>query len=124
MGMREQFEEAGRLRRKAQEQSKVRRFQQSRQRLLQILEKKLRTTFIGAISAMEESAFGRLWGHNSRPDERTEQQQRWYEVWQQLRTKILNNGNNQLRAVQSELELYEIEYQGYRTVLPVRNPNQ
>ena len=120
MGLREQMDEAGRLRKQADAQRKERFFEQSRQRLLQILEKKFRTTFIGAISAIEESSFGRLWGHNLRHNERNENQQRWFEVWQNLRTKILNQGNAQLRAVQNELELYKVEWLRHQTNLPIK----
>lgn len=123
MGLHEQMGEAHRHRRKIEEQSRERFIEQSRQMLLQILEKKFRTTFIGAISAIEESPFGRLWGHGLRPEERTENQRRWFDVWQQLRTKILNQGNNQLRAVQNELELYRVEWLRHQSTLPVKTRN-
>ena len=121
MGLQEQMKEAHSQRMAAAAASRERYFEQSKRRLLEVLEKKLKTTFIGAVSAIEESSFGKLWGHGLHPNERTENQQRWYEVWQQLRTKILNNGNNQLRAVQSELELYKVEWLRHQAVLPVRN---
>lgn len=63
------------------------------------LEQKLRTTMIGSISVIEESPFGKLWGHGLSQTERTTEQKRWYEIWQQVRTKILNKGNNQLRSI-------------------------
>lgn len=124
MSLRQQMEEAHRLRKQVYDVSHQRYLEASRRRLGEILEKKLRTTFIGAISAIEESAFGRLWGHGLRPEERTADQQKWYDVWQQVRTKILNNGNNQLRAVHNELSLYQVEWLRYRTVLPVIPPQE
>ena len=123
MALREQLEEANRRRRKVYEESRELHLEKCRRRLGEILERKLRTTFIGAISAIEESLFGKLWGHGLRPEERTEDQQRWYDAWQQVRTKILNNGNNQLRAVQNELSLHKVEWLRHQTVLPVK-PSQ
>ena len=110
MGLRQQHEEAHRLRKQVYEESYEKYLETSRVRLAENLEKKLQTTFIGAISAIEESVFGQLWGHGLSAEERTEEQRWWYDVWQQVRTKILNQGNNQLRAMQSELALYKVEW--------------
>lgn len=64
--------------------------------LLAEIEKRIRTTFIGAISSLEESRYGTLEG-----DE-------WDEEFNRLRTEILDKGNLQLRAVQKLVENYQV----------------
>lgn len=89
----------------------------SRRRLLRILQKKLRTSFIGALAKFE-THFGRLWGHGLDESECTPEQLAWREVWEQARTEVLNNGNGQLRAVEAELPLYTVVWDGYQAVMP------
>lgn len=92
----------------------------SRGRLLGIIATKIRTTMIGALAAVEEAIGRELWGHGKPERDCTPEQLRWRAVWQErVRPGILNNGNNQLRAMQSEVELYEILFIGYQNVLPV-----
>jgi hypothetical protein len=93
----------------------------SRGRLLRIVETKLRTTMIGALAAVEEAIGRELWGHGKPERDCTPEQLRWRAVWQEkVRPAVLNNGNNQIRAVQSEVTLYDIVWKGYHTVLPVK----
>lgn len=92
------------------------RTEKSKNHLLSILEKKQRTIFIGAISAIEEE-FGFLWGHGKKPFDRTPEEQKWFDRWQRARTKILNNGNNQSRAIQNELKQYTVNWEGYNLTL-------
>lgn len=68
----------------------------ARDELLLEIEKRIRTTFIGAISSLEESKYGKLEG-----DE-------WDEEFDRLRTEILDKGNVQLRAVQKLIEDYQV----------------
>jgi hypothetical protein len=93
-----------------------RRAEKSKQRLINILDKKFKTTFIGAISSIE-AEFGFLWGQDKAPGDRTRTEQEWYERWQRARTNILNNGNNQFRAIQNELQQYMVDWQGYKMQL-------
>lgn len=64
--------------------------------LLDEIQKKIRTTFIGAISSLEDSKYGALEG-----DE-------WDEEFDRLRTEILDKGNVQLRAIQKLIENYQV----------------
>lgn len=91
-------------------------------RLLEIARKKFRTTFIGGISAFEES-FGFLWGHGEKTP-RTAEQEKWHRLWQKCRARALDNGNAQLRAMEKELTLHEIHYEGYRLNLQVVNQKE
>jgi hypothetical protein len=82
----------------------------SKERLSRIIEKKLQTSFIGAISQFE-TFFGSLWSGN------TAEQRKLKELWEQCRTKVLNNGNNQIRALMLELSQYNVEWNMYHMEL-------
>jgi hypothetical protein len=84
----------------------------SEQRLFSILQKKNQTSFIGALSQFEQE-FGFLWGHGKDPSEKTYEEKIMWEKWNKVRTNILNNGNNQIRAIQQELPQYTITWNGY-----------
>jgi len=78
--------------------------------LLEEMEKRIRTTFIGAISSLEESQYGAMEG-----DE-------WDEEFDRLRTEILDKGNAQIRAVRKLLENYQIApIRKYRYDMPQKN---
>jgi hypothetical protein len=85
----------------------------SKRKFQEILQKKFQTTFIGAISQIELE-FGFLWGNNKNIEDCTPTEKEWFERWQRLRTRILDNGNNQLRAVENELEQYAMTFNGYQ----------
>lgn len=95
----------------------------SKMRLMTILEKKIKTSFIGAISQFE-SHFGALWGHGKLEHQLTEQEKLWRERWNIARTQILNNGNNQVRAVQQELSEYTMRWDAHSITLIPIPPNQ
>jgi hypothetical protein len=106
--------------RKDEESDRQKRLaKRSKDKLAQIVEKKFKTTFIGALSCFEE-LFGFLWGQGKPENQLTEREKEMYDRWQQCRTKILNNGNNQARAVLNELQQYMINWQGYSMNLQVR----
>jgi hypothetical protein len=93
----------------------------SRQRLLTIVEKKIRTTMIGALAAVEELIGKELWGHGKAEHECTSEQLKWRYLWlEKVRPTILNNGNSQLRAIQSEVVLYDMIWNGYRKIYQVK----
>lgn len=92
----------------------------SKKRLLNIIAKKLTTTFIGDISQIEQ-ALGHLWGHNNDKANMTPEQKKYKKIWESLRNKILNNGNNQLRAIENELKQYTVNWNRYHTDLKVDN---
>lgn len=90
-----------------------------KKRLLQNIERKFKTTIIGSIAAVEES-FGYLWGHGIPEDELTSEQKVFRAKWSDLRTGILNNGNNNLRGAQDEIAQYSTVWEGYRTEFIVK----
>jgi hypothetical protein len=69
-----------------------------------ILTKRFQTTMIGALYEFEKS-FGYLWGCDKDPDiDLTEREEKFLDMWEETRNRILNNGNNQLRKAVSELD--------------------
>ncbi len=59
---------------------------------------------IGAISAVEETLGRRLWGFGKEECDCTEQELWWRNHWNACRTRILDNGNTQIRSLERELE--------------------
>ena len=84
----------------------------SKKRLSNIVSTKMKTSFIGAISACE-SSFGFLWGHGVSEEELTEEQRAMREIWEEARAQILDNGNSQLRASMNEISNYDIHWNRY-----------
>lgn len=90
----------------------------SKDRLSKILKKKIQTTMIGALSAMEEN-FGFLWD-SPNP---TPEQERMKALYNKMRSEILDKGNNQARNVDAELAQYEVEWLRYSIKMPVIQKN-
>lgn len=88
----------------------------SRQRLLTILRKKLKTSFIGSIAEFEKF-FGALWGHGKLPEELTQQERGFRDLWEECRTEVLDNGNDQIRAVEDEISQYSIMWNRHKLTL-------
>ena len=78
----------------------------SKEKIKKIITSKMRTSFIGSLSAIEQ-AFGELWGLDD-DVQLNGSQLKWKKVWENCRTIILNNGNSQLRAIDSELKNYQV----------------
>lgn len=91
-----------------------------RKRLSDIAEQKMRTTFIGALAAIED-IFGELWGVDIPHNERTKEQKEYYELWQELRTEILNNGNNRCRELLNEISNHVVKWDRYNTTFSIVN---
>lgn len=87
--------------------------QLSKERLFAIIKKKLQTSFIGSIYEVEEE-LGFLWGDKKNKKDMTENQQKYFDIFQIMRTNILNKGNDQIRAVANELEQYTITWNANR----------
>lgn len=69
-----------------------------------ILSKRFQTTMIGAISEFEKS-FGYLWGIDKDENEPlTDKEEKFLDLWEDTRNRVLNNGNNQLRKALSEVK--------------------
>ena len=90
----------------------------SKKRLLTNIEKKFKTTIIGALAVYEEY-FGHLWGHGKPVEELTEEEKMWRKTWLEARSKILDNGNSNLRAAQSEIAQYTMTWDRYVTELMI-----
>jgi hypothetical protein len=86
----------------------------SKKRLLNNIKKKFDTTIIGSLAAFEEE-FGYLWGHGKHYSELTDQE---------VRSKILDNGNFNLRSAQSEISQYTLSWNRYVTKFNFRNQGE
>ena len=91
--------------------------QESRDRLSKILKKKVETTMIGALSSVEQN-FGYLWNNGQ---QMTAEQERLYDLYQKIRSEILDRGNSQSRNIDVELSQYEVKWLRYSLNIPVRN---
>lgn len=76
--------------------------------------KKITTTMIGSISDIEE-IFGFLWdGQDSKEKVKMRQ------LFEKLREKVLDRGNNQIRSIKKTLENYEIRRKTWTIIMPVK----
>jgi hypothetical protein len=91
----------------------------SKERLLKISKKKIQTTMIGALSTVEKS-FGFLWGHES-GEPLTPEQEHVKQLYDEVRSEILDRGNNQARNLEAEFNNYEINWLRYQITLPVKD---
>lgn len=85
----------------------------SRRRLSNIISKKFETTMIGSLDIIEKN-LGFLWGHGKDYGEKSTSEKMYYDLYQEIRTQILDKGNNQLRLVQTELSEYNISWNRYK----------
>jgi hypothetical protein len=88
------------------------------------VQKKVTTSFIGALAKVETYIGRKLWAHGSDVSQCTPTELAWREVWEQCRTEILNNGNAQLRAVENEVMQYEISWNKFRYQMPAKNQEE
>lgn len=108
--MEDNFNKYRRITKKRKEEAQQRYVDASADRLSKVVETKIRTTFIGAISRMEEK-FGHLWGMDT--DTPSASQLKMRKAWNELRNAILDHGNNQLRALRKELAQYDVSWNRY-----------
>lgn len=92
--------------------------EKSKDKLRTSVQKRIKTTMIGSISSLEK-IFGNLWGHES--EFRTQEQEEFYQIFVELRTEILDNGNLQIRSFDNDLQAYDIEWTGYHLEIPLLN---
>ena len=90
----------------------------SKDRLLKIAKKKIQTTMIGALSTMEKH-LGFLWGYES-SEELTPEQEHLKQIYEEVRSEILDRGNNQARNLEAEFANYDINWLRYQITLPVK----
>jgi hypothetical protein len=86
--------------------------EKSHQRLERIASQKIKTTMIGAISSIEEHFGFLLENSDSENDNK--------EIFNRLRSDILDKGNQQIRNLSKELKLYDISLKRFQYTLPVR----
>ncbi|MHA2083042.1 MAG: hypothetical protein ACXABD_04750 [Candidatus Thorarchaeota archaeon] len=92
----------------------------SKKRLLTNLEKKFNTTTIGSLAVFEEE-FGYLWGHGKHYKELTDEEKTLRRKWKKARTDILDLGGANLRASQSEIAQYSLQWNRYVTYFEIEN---
>ena len=90
----------------------------SKERLLKISKQKIQTTMIGALSTVEKH-FGFLWGHES-SEPLSPEQEHLKEIYNEVRSEILDRGNNQARNLETEFAAYDINWLRYKITLPVK----
>lgn len=95
----------------------------SKKRLMDSLKKKFNTTTIGILDILE-TELGHLWGHGLPYNELTLEQKKFRKKWKQVRTKILDLGNSNLRASQNELSQYSIRWNRYVLNFKVGETNE
>ena len=85
----------------------------SKEKLLKATKKKVQTTMIGALHSVGQH-LGFLWNvDNPGPEEN-----QLREIFEDLRSEILDRGNNQIRNLESEFANYEIIWKKYSMKLP------
>jgi len=85
----------------------------SRDRLLDAAKKKVQTTMIGSLSSVENH-FGFLW----ESDNPTPEQKQLRNIFEDLRSEILDRGNTQIRNLENEFQNYDINWKKYTINLP------
>ena len=93
----------------------------SKDALFKASKKKIQTTMIGALSTVEEH-FGFLWGFELPEDQITPEQKHVKSIFEDVRAKILDRGNTQIRSLESEFVNYEISKKKYFINLPMAKP--
>lgn len=111
--MDEGYESLLRAKRESELQRKQKYKADSKERLKKIARKKIQTTMVGALATIEQHlAF--LWEDNKH----------LREVYNIVRQEILDRGNDQIRNLDNELEMYDVEWKRYHLTLPVKEGNQ
>jgi len=96
----------------------------AKNKLKQDIKKKITTTMIGALSSFEKR-FGKLWGIDKPEEEElTPQQQRFLQIWMEVREEILDRGNAQIGAVNANLENYNVEQAKFHYKFYQRRDNE
>lgn len=111
------FDKVGKLRKEAEKKNQIIYRKASANKLSKNIEKKIRTTFVGDINTVEKY-FGELWGHGKEYKDLTEAEKRERKVWDACRKEMLDKGNNELRAAQTEISEYTIEWNRFHKDLP------
>jgi hypothetical protein len=94
-----------------------------RQRLETITSKKIRTTMIGSLDVIEKT-FGFLWGLDAdgrdTHRELSEEELHMKSLFAEVRSKILDNGNQQISNFKAELSQYTVVWNRYTYKFEIR----
>jgi hypothetical protein len=91
--------------REAEAQRKARKLRASKDRLSEGVKKRMNTCFIGAISSIEKHMGFLFETEDGR------------ELFNTVRKEILDNGNDEIRKMEKDLEVYEVDFKQYRLEL-------
>lgn len=83
--------------------------EESKTRLSKIMKKKIETTMVGALSSIEDHL-----GHLFEVDGGIK------DLYDIIRSEILDKGNAQARNVDAELNQYEVEWKKYQMEIPMK----
>lgn len=90
----------------------------AKDQLRHLVKKRIDTTMIGSLASIEKY-LGFLWGHNSDGD-LTPEQERLADLYEDLRSEILDKGNNQIRNFDTDFETFEVSNIRHYLFLPVK----
>ena len=121
MEKQENLEDYKKLREQTKKYNDEKYRESSKKRLMKNVERKFKTTMIGALASFEKY-FGDLWGHDE--GELSDEQIKMKQFWEQARTEILNNGNSQLRIAQEEIAQYTMTWNRYHIDFVLSPPKQ
>lgn len=93
-----------------------------RNRLKQLIRKKMTTILVGTIDEFEQ-AFGYNWGHGLENDDKTDEQLDLAVAWNICRDKIFDRGNIQIRGMEKEIDTYEVELIRYESTFKTIKEN-
>ena len=91
----------------------------SHDNLLKGAKKKIQTTMIGSLSDIEEF-FGFLWGFGEAETDLSEDQKHMKCIYEDIRAKILDRGNTQIRDLELDFINYEVSRKKYYIELPAK----
>ena len=77
---------------------------QHKRHLLNKIETRFKTILIGSLAKIEDN-LGFLWAYDT-DDKLTDEQQKYLDIWENLRNEILNHGNYHLREGLDDIEDY------------------
>lgn len=117
----ENFDELIRNQQKYKEARDSKYKSDSKERLSKILRKKVETTMIGALSSVEEH-FSFLWVNEN--GAQTPEQKIMHDLFQKVRSEILDKGNTQARNVDAELSQYDVKWLRYTVEMPIVNKEE
>jgi len=103
--------------------NKLRNQLYSKQKLETNMEKKIKTTMIGALATFEDY-FAELWGYDKPYNKLTEEEQHYRDMWEDVRNDVLNKGNHQSRLALTELQEYDVTWNKHKVEFKIGNDNE